>query len=334
MNAGISKTLCVTCGGELRADGVCRHCLFSTALGGDEEFEDEPALSVIGDYELIEEIGRGGAGVVWRARQRRLNRVVALKLLRESSLPGEAGARRFRIEAAASAQLRHPHIVSVHEVGEMGGRWFLSMELLAGTLAGRGAMPGRAAAELIAKIARAVQHAHDRGILHRDLKPANVLLDDAGEPRVADFGLALFVESDSQLTVCGTVLGTPAYMSPEQAAGRELTTASDLYSLGAIFYELLSGRSPFQADTPLEMLRKVADTDPARLPDAERDLEVIAFKCLEKNPAARYPSALALAEEIERWLRARRFSHGTRRRGSGLGNGRGGTGHSRRCGRW
>ncbi len=282
--------------------GVCPRCLITNALAGDD-LEEENAPAQLGDYDLIEEIARGGMGVVWRARQRRLNRMVALKLLRDSSLPGEAGARRFRIEAEAAAALRHPHIVSVYEVGEVGGRWFLSMELLAGSLAGKGPLPPRTAAELIAKIARAVQHAHDRGILHRDLKPANVLLDEAGEPRVADFGLARFAEQDSTITVSGSVIGTPAYMSPEQAAGQELTTASDVYSLGAIFYELLAGRPPFQADAPLEMMRKLSDTDPGRLPTAPRDLEVIALKCLEKNPATRYSSALALAEDVERWLR-------------------------------
>ena len=307
--SAISTAACQTCGATLRPWGGCPQCTLAAMLAPLPD-EDEANPAMLGDYELLEEIARGGAGIVWRARQRRLNRTVALKVLRESSLPGEAQARRFRIEAEAAAQLRHPHIVSVHEVGEAGGRWFLSMELLAGTLAGRGAMPPRAAAELLGKIARAVQHAHDRGILHRDLKPANVLLDDAGEPRVADFGLARLAEADSSLTHSGMVLGTPAYMPPEQAAGREVTTASDVYALGAIFYELLAGRAPFAGATAVEVLRKVNDEEPAALRGMSnvqggvpRDLEVIVFKCLEKNPASRYASALALAEDIERWLR-------------------------------
>ena len=238
-------TSCLSCGGALR-QGICPRC-FITAMMSEEGDAAEETPALLGDYDLIEEIARGGMGVVWRARQRQLNRIVALKLLRESSLPGEAGARRFRIEAEAAAALRHPHIVSVHEVGETGGRWFLSMELLAGSLADKlraGRMAQRPAAELLAKIARAVQYAHDRGILHRDLKPANILLDDTGEPRVSDFGLARLEARPDDLTASGAALGTPAYMPPEQAAGkhREVTTASDVYGLGAIFYEALTGK--------------------------------------------------------------------------------------------
>jgi Leucine-rich repeat (LRR) protein/tetratricopeptide (TPR) repeat protein len=261
----------------------------------------------------VEEIARGGMGTVWRARQRKLNRVVALKLVHESHLPGESAARRFRIEAEASAHLRHRHIVTVYEVGEIGGRYFLSMELLAGgSLADRlrrEPLSPRSAAELVAKVARAVQHAHEQGVLHRDLKPANILLDDTGEPRVSDFGLARLVESDHALTVSGQILGTPAYMSPEQARGEgggAVAGASDVYGLGAILYEALTGQPPFSGSSQLEVLRSVAEDEPARpssiIARVDRDLETICLKCLEKSPAARYLTALALAEDLERWL--------------------------------
>ena len=301
---------CATCGGTLRA-GICPRCLITGALAEDEDAgEETPAW--LGDYELLNEIARGGMGVVWRARQRRLNRVVALKLLRESSLPGESGARRFRIEAEAAAALRHPHIVHVYEVGETGGRWFLSMELLAGSLAEKlraGHLSPREAAGLLAKIARAVQHAHDRGILHRDLKPANILLDEAGEPRVSDFGLARLEARPDDLTVSGAALGTPAYMSPEQAAGkhREITTLSDVHGLGTILYEALTGRLPFRGESQLAVLRRVTEEEPARpsagTPGIDRDLDTICLRCLQKEPARRYPSALALAEDLDRWAR-------------------------------
>lgn len=268
----------------------------------------------VGEYELLEEIGRGGMGVVWKARQKRLNRDVALKLVREGCLPGEAAAKRFRREAEAAAAIQHPHIVTIHEVGEADDRLYLSMELVpGGSLADwmkRVAFSARDAATLVAKVARAVHHAHQQGVMHRDLKPANILLDAADEPRVCDFGLARLIEDTSTLTMTGEVLGTPAYLSPEQASGtRAVTPASDTYSLGAILYELLSGRPPFAASTLPALLRAVAEDDPQRpisRVSGRRvpvDLSTICLKCLEKEPTARYATALALGEDLERWVR-------------------------------
>jgi len=262
----------------------------------------------VGDYELLAEIARGGMGVVWRARQRRLKREVALKFVLEGALPGEVVARRFRQEAEVAAQLSHPHIVSIYEVGEADGRYFLCMELAeGGNLAQRlirEPFAPRAAAELAVKLARAVQHAHDRGVLHRDLKPANVLFDRTGEPRVTDFGLARLVTARGDMTLAGALMGTPSYMSPEQAGGKseELTIASDLYGLGAILYEMLSGRPPFAGEVPMDVLRRVIDDEPPRLTGVERDLETICLTCLAKKPEARYRSAHWLAEDLERWL--------------------------------
>ena len=292
--------------------GMCPSCMFGSAL--EEEAALVEALPAVGeDYELLEPIAEGGMGVVWRARQRRLGRIVALKVLRERALPGEGAARRFRIEAAAAALLRHRHIVTVYEVGEVEGRYFLSMELLeGGSLSERlrkGALPLRAAVELLGKVARAIQHAHERGVLHRDIKPGNILLDAAGEPHVADFGLARLAEGEDHVTVSGAILGTPAYMSPEQASGGvqgEVTTASDVYSLGVVFYELLTGVLPFRAESQIALLLRVVEAEPARpgsvLPGLDRDLETICLKCLEKKPAARYPTAAALADDLDRWL--------------------------------
>ncbi len=308
----------------LEPGGLCSVCIFEDALGFAEAPPEPPAPPVapparMGDYELIEEIARGGMGVVWRARQRRLNREVALKFVLPGALPGEVVARRFRQEAEVAARLSHPHIVTIYEVGEADGRYFLCMELAeGGSLAQRlqqGPSAPRAAAELAVKLARTVQHAHDRGVLHRDLKPGNVLFDRAGEPRVTDFGLAQLVNARSDLTFAGAPLGTPSYMSPEQAGGKNenLTTASDVYGLGAILYEMLAGRPPFIGEAPVDVLRRVIDEEPPRLTGIDRDLETICLTCLAKQPEARYRSALALAEELERWLtgrpiRARRVS--------------------------
>jgi WD40 repeat protein/tRNA A-37 threonylcarbamoyl transferase component Bud32 len=272
------------------------------------------ALGLIGEYELLEKIAEGGMGVVYKARQRSLNRLVALKLILGGRLATEKEVRRFQTEAEAAAQLDHPHIVPIYEVGAVEGRHFYVMKLVEGgslsdcVVGGKSTITNRDAARLLLRLALAVHHAHQRGILHRDLKPANVLLDPAGEPHVTDFGLARLTGRDSSLTQPGAVVGTPSFMAPEQAAGKkELTTAADVYSLGAVFYFLLTGRPPFEGETSLEIIRRVLHEEPVRPSlvggSVNRDLETICLKCLEKVPARRYPSALALAEDIQRWER-------------------------------
>ncbi len=260
-------------------------------------------------YEVLQEIGRGGMGVVYKARDLKLKRLVALKMIRHGSHAGEQEQRRFLTEAQAVAQLSHPGIVQIFSFDLFEGLPFFAMEFCTGgSLAqrlGGTPLPPRDAAALVERIARAVQHAHDAGVIHRDLKPSNVLLDAQGQPKVTDFGLAARqLEEDARLTASGVVMGTPAYMAPEQAQGRsrESTPAADIYSLGAILYECLTGRPPFKADTPLETLRRVLDEEPVpprRLcPAVPVDLETVCLKCLEKEPARRYASAAALADDL------------------------------------
>ena len=265
-----------------------------------------------GDYELLEEIARGGMGVVYKARQISLNRIVALKMIKSGELAGDDEVQRFRTEAEAAAQLDHPNIVGIYEVGEQNGQHFFSMGFVEGVGLDEklkdGPLPPREAAELIATIADAVQYAHDKGIIHRDLKPANVLLDSDGKPRITDFGLAKQITADSGMTATGQVLGTPSYMPPEQAAGKieQIGPLSDVYSLGALLYALLTGRPPFQAANVMETLKQVLEREPVSPrdlnPTVDRDLETISLKCLDKVPVRRYASARNVADDLRRYL--------------------------------
>jgi WD40 repeat protein len=271
-----------------------------------------PALQQMGDYTLESEIARGGMGIVYKARQVSLNRTVAFKMVLSGQFASTEDLDRFHVEAEAAASLDHPNIVPIYEVGEHAGHHFFSMKLVDGSSMAREmrrlvAEP-REGVRILAKVCRAIHYAHQRGILHRDLKPGNILLDKAGEPHVTDFGLAKKFEGDSNLTQTGTILGTPAYMAPEQASRTRgaLTTAADVYSLGAILYEILTGRPPFVSDSPIDTLMMLLERDPERpgalVPGCDRDLETIALKCLEKSPTARFASADALAQDLEHWL--------------------------------
>jgi len=298
---------------------VCPVCLLREGHtdftgAGASAFQDRGALPRdFGSYELLAEIAHGGMGIVYRARHRALNREVALKLLLAGAFASPEFVRRFQREAAAAAGLRHPHIVGVYEVGEVGGQPFLAMEYVAGkTLAERvrdHPLPAREAARYLQTVAEAVQHAHDHGLLHRDLKPSNVLVDRDDQPRVTDFGLAKQMDGSTDLTVTGQMLGSPNYLSPEAALGHEaqLTPASDVYSLGATLYHLLTGRPPLLAGSLAETLVQVREQTaiaPRLLnPAIPADLETICLKCLEKEPAHRYAAAQELADELGRWRR-------------------------------
>src|SRR6266516_1048288 len=282
--------LCPRCGVEVPAnapEGGCPGCLLEKGLGLLAN-EDEAApnlkrtqhvttmerfveiLGELGDYELLEEIGRGGQGVVYRAHQKSLNRTVALKVIGLGQWATKTHLKRFRLEAEAAASLEHPGIVPIHEVGEREGTCYFSMGFIEGdqldAVVRREPMSVRRAAELIAKVARTVHYAHEHHILHRDIKPGNILLDRQGEPHLTDFGLARLVETESTITRTMEVLGTPSYMAPEQAVGNDaaITSATDVYGLGAVFYQLLTGHPPFAGGTTFETIRLVLDTEPRK----------------------------------------------------------------------
>ena len=338
--------VCRKCGTKIFSDapeGLCTGCVLETALGmlpdavaavadcGSAEHPQtnnahaEPRvktapnafgaklLGELGDYELLEEVGRGGQGVVFRARQKSLHRIVALKVIGLGQWATKAHLKRFRFEAEAAASLDHPCIVPIYEVGERDGQCYFSMKFVEGgqldEVVKHTPISIRQAVELIAKVARTVHYAHEHGILHRDIKPGNILLDAKGEPHLTDFGLARLVETESTVTRTLEVLGTPSYMAPEQATGNnaKLTSATDVYGLGAVLYQLLTGHPPFAGGTTYETIKLLLETEPRppRLwnPKVDRDLSTICLKCLDKDPQRRYSSALALAEDLERWLR-------------------------------
>lgn len=266
-------------------------------------------LASVGDYEIIHEVSRGGMGIVYKARQISLNRIVALKMVLAGEFASSEQLSRFRNEARAVARLDHPNIVPVYETGEHQGLPYLSMAFIdGGSLHEKlkiQPLSENQAVDLLLEICRAVQYAHDHHVIHRDLKPANILLDRHGTPRVSDFGLAKRLQTAAELTLTGQVIGTPAYMPPEQALGSPATPLSDQYSLGATLYHMLTGRPPFLAATPHETLSLVISQEPVLLrilnPTVSRDLETICLKCLRKDPQQRYPSVQVLAEDLQRW---------------------------------
>src|SRR6266498_4131539 len=333
----LATRICQNCGEKIFGDapkGLCPACVLETGLGslvdeavggvGDPGCVDKPPHDSapargmempidFGDYELLEEIGRGGQGVVYRARQKSLNRTVALKVIGLGQWATKAHVKRFHLEAEAAASLDHPCIVPIYEVGERDGSCYFSMKLVEGgpldEVARREQMSPRRTAEVIARLARTLHYAHQRGVLHRDIKPGNILIDAKGDPHLTDFGLARLVETESTVTRTTEALGTPSYMAPEPATANntQLTSATDVYGLGAVLYHLLTGHPPFAGGTSYETIRSLLENEPRhpRLwnPKLDRDLTTICLKCLEKDPQRRYSSALALAEDLERWLK-------------------------------
>ena|GEM_PF-281221 len=299
--------------GQRPESHVCPETIFDPSSTSSATAPRGPILGEFGDYELLEELARGGMGVVYKARQKSLKRLVALKMILSGELASPAEMERFRLEAELAANLDHPHIVPIYEVGEHEGRHYFTMKLVEGGSLSRKIdryqNDPQAAARLLASIARAVEHAHSQGFLHCDLKPANILLDSNGQPHITDFGLAKRVmDEDSQLTVSGAIMGTPSYMAPEQASGqrRELTPAADVYGLGAILYELLTDIPPFRASTIMETVVLVLEREPPP-PSQLREgispsLEKICLRCLEKAPRDRFASAGELADCLERYL--------------------------------
>ena len=322
-------SICLECGAELPAGtvpGQCPNCLLGLGLtaakDGDRRSEDgghrsrvthhAPLAPDFGDYELLEEIGHGGMGVVYKARQKSLDRIVALKLLLFGPHAPPESVKRFRAEAVATAALQHPNIVAIHEVGVHQGQHFLVMDFVDGPslagLIGNQPLPAKRAASYVKTISEAIHYAHERGLLHRDLKPSNILIDANDQPRVTDFGLAKRIEGDSELTVSGQMLGSPNYMPPEQATGKRGTVSrrSDVYALGAILYHALTGRPPFVGEGLAETVQQVLNVEPvsphALNPRLPADLETVCLRCLEKEPGKRYATAQMLAEELGRFL--------------------------------
>ena len=265
-----------------------------------------------GEYELYEELARGGMGVVYRARHKKLNRVVALKMILAGNLAGEQEVARFYNEAESAARLQHPNIVPIYDVGQVNSQHYLTMDFVEGRSLAEvltaGPLTPVQAAEFVQRIAEGIDYAHNQGILHRDLKPQNVLIDAGGQPRVTDFGLAKRLEADSDLTTTGMLLGTPKYMSPEQASAQHdrVGPPSDIHALGVILFELLTGKVPFLGESTAATLISVMEDDapsPRSInPAIPRDLETICLKCLAKDPEKRYPTSAALATDLELFL--------------------------------
>ncbi len=284
----------------------------STVSDTDTDHGSSVSGTNFGDYELIEEIARGGMGIVFKARHRKLNRIAAVKMIRDGQFSSQEEVQRFHIEAEAAAQLDHSGIVPIYEISDHNGQPFFAMKFVeGGSLAAhrdRIRADRQKLVEFVVKIADAVHHAHQRGILHRDIKPANILLDEDDNPLITDLGLAKTTGVESGLTQTGAIVGTPSYMPPEQAdSNASITTAADVYSIGAILYELLTEQPPHRGSTPVETLMRVINepVTPVRDLDAQvdRDLELICMKCLEHAPASRYVSAAALSDDLQRWLR-------------------------------
>lgn len=324
MRSAETRRDCPRCGAECvegALAGNCPHCLMRQLVGALEEPEvedefGESTLGKLGDFELLGELGRGGMGVVYRARHLDLGRMVALKVLGQGLPLGDGARARFTTEMAASARLSHPNVVTLYESGEDGHRLYFAMELVEGQDLGKwvqssGPMPSRRAAEVVAHVADALQHAHQRGVIHRDLKPTNILLDTAGKVRVVDFGLARILEGTAAvpLTMDGQILGTPAYMAPEMAMGhgKNAGALADVYAVGAVLFYLLTGRAPFVGETIGEILGQVTEHEPPSpkwlSPGVPAPLATICLKCLAKEPGRRYASARELAEDLRRFHR-------------------------------